>query len=148
MSSIIALAACPWAPIRALRYTCPMNISQTSYLPKLFLVVAALLSIASAEESTLDQLQGTIDTTTHLSATCPTHHLTMTKLKVQISYRLIRFPEPQPSSEVRRSEFPFARDKYLGGCVVRRDAPKYALIYLCPECKTAEKKWYEAHPKK
>jgi hypothetical protein len=125
-----------------------MNIPQTSHLPKFLFVVVALLSTVSAEDSTFDRLQGTLDTTAQQSATCPTHHLTMTKLKVQISYGLIRFPEPQSSSEVRQSEFPFARDKYLGGCVVRRDAPKYALIYLCPECKAAEKKWHDAHPKK
>lgn len=125
-----------------------MNTSQIPYVAKLLFVVAALLSTAAAEDSVPDLLTGTLDTTAHQSVTCPTHHLTMTKLKVKISYGLIRFPEPQPSFQVQRSEFPFARDHYLGGCVIRRDSPKDALIYVCPECKAAEKKWYDAHPKK
>ncbi len=91
--------------------------------------------------------RGTIEEKSPPGDTCPVHHIKMTMQRAEIMYGLVRFAEPQPSQAVRDRNFPFAEPPVLGGCCVSSFSPKYEKRYVCPECRRAEKKWYDAHPK-
>ena len=111
------------------------------------LILIVALGTASAQSS-LDRLKGTVDTTTKQSDVCPAHGVRMAKRQVEITYGLPPASSPQPAREVRAHKFPFGEPLYLGGCVVSDDSPKYALVYVCPQCELAAKKWFQAHTKR
>jgi hypothetical protein len=78
---------------------------------------------------------------------CPVHHVKMAAHEARIQFGLLMFSDPQPGVTTRQSQFPFARDWIMGGCVLPHDAPKAGRVFLCPQCVEAEKAWVKAHRK-
>jgi hypothetical protein len=93
------------------------------------------------------QLEALADQTTGKSDICPIHKAKMNIKSLDIAYGLIRPIDPQPSPEVRLSQFPFAQEEVLGGCVVSDLFPKKARIYQCPLCLSNQAAWFAANPK-
>jgi hypothetical protein len=89
----------------------------------------------------------TVDGTRGRSDICELHHVHMDKKKVQIIYGLMGATDFSLAYHAASTNsFPHADDVALGGCIV--DTPKFALIYSCPQCEQARKKWEIEYGKK
>src|SRR5437588_9509127 len=102
------------------------------------LAFAALL-VVSCERRTTDYTRGTSDR-------CEVHGVRMTKAGVPIEYGLVRLSELGKALQIASTNsFPHAQESLLAGCIVG-DATQ-AVIYVCPACQEARRKWELEHPK-
>lgn len=93
----------------------------------------------------LKKLEAGRDTTKGVNSVCPIHKTEMRIVRAPISYGLPMYGPNDPPPALRLREFPFARDYWLGGCVVRGYTE--AKIYVCSDCQRAETQWRKKHPK-
>lgn len=77
------------------------------------------------------QLEAIADQITGKSDICPIHKIKMEIKSLDIAYGLVRPVGPQPSPEERLSQFPFAQEEVLGGCVMSDSFPRKARIFQC-----------------
>ncbi len=82
------------------------------------------------------------DTTKGVNRTCPIHKAEMRVRRVPIVYGLLASDSPP---EIKQRVFPYARSWWWGGCVITPHAPDEAIIYVCPACQRAEKRWMATH---
>lgn len=114
----------------------------------LCLTIAAvgLSGCTTEEEQASRKLRGAlVNQTRGHSQTCPVHRLRMDVQTVPIVYGIMMYSLPEPTAEVRKREFPYARSVILGGAISGNEFPKQGKIYRCPKCATAEAAWYKAH---
>ena len=91
----------------------------------------------------------TMDLTEFEPKVCPVHHIQMTPAEVPIAYGLLtRIANPEqfaathpdePPEAIRAQLFPHNDSFIWGGCCVSNE--QSARIYVCPECRRAEKQW-------
>jgi hypothetical protein len=94
-------------------------------------------------KKTTERIQTPVDRTEGISPICPVHGVKMRSKQVPILYGLLNpFPD-DPTPDVRRHQFPYALTYWPAGCVERD--PINAIIYICPECQGAEKRWRSEH---
>jgi hypothetical protein len=89
-----------------------------------------------------EKLKADRDTTTGVSDICPVHKAKMRVQRVPIVYGMLSW---DPTLDVRKRRFPNALVFYPGGCVETDISPSHAFIYICPDCRRAEKKWRSDH---
>src|SRR4051812_7193604 len=75
------------------------------------------------------------DTTAGISNICPVHKTKMGKVKVPIAFGVAMIKPTDPSPDLRKREFPFARRHWEGGCVLGDYTE--AQIFVCPKCRQA-----------
>jgi len=75
---------------------------------------------------------------------CEIHHRKMQRIDARIIYGLIASRQPYPTLGEVNSQFPHYQEVSFGGCVV--GAKKTELMFVCPDCKAAHKKWEKEHP--
>ncbi len=69
----------------------------------------------------------------------------MVKTNVPIYYGLIRLNDwGKALASSSKQNFPNAEASVLGGCIAEN--PTQAVIYVCPRCLEARKKWESEHP--
>jgi len=72
-----------------------------------------------------------------IDGACPMHGEPLKEGIVLIQYG---FPDlPEGYFGARRTHFPFANSRYLGGCDLKK--PWIARVLFCPQCRKAEKEW-------
>jgi hypothetical protein len=75
---------------------------------------------------------------------CELHHTQMSPQMVPITFG---YPTVGDEYAAATAQFPNAAAHYDGGCVVDRKLLKTKVpVYVCPECKRAERRWALAHP--
>ena len=103
---------------------------------------AKYVSVSAAEEERL--LRGAIDA--QRTGICNIHHIRMQKKQVPIYFGLAMSNDPYYSAEL--VYFPNAQEHVEGGCEydpVRAKQRHY--IFVCPQCKRAQRQWAIAHPR-
>ena len=71
----------------------------------------------------------------------------MVRKTVPIEYGLPIFtPRYEARYAASTNSFPNSQTYVLGGCCVDSGSPRFAIIYVCPECLKAAKKWEMEHP--
>lgn len=82
-----------------------------------------------------------------VSSECEVHRIEMTKTNVPIRYGMMGYSEWGLSLQAASTNsFPHAKDEAEGGCLVSRNSPRQALIYICPQCLGAQEHWISEHP--
>lgn len=109
---------------------------------------AALVQKEKALREELKILEGALDTTESVSNICPVHSVKMQTKRVPIGYGMRAQSPTAPPFDVRKREFPFALNYWRGGCETSDLSPADAVIYICPGCQRAEKKWSNEHRSK
>jgi hypothetical protein len=105
----------------------------------LLLACAAALLVASCDRTTTDYTRGRSDR-------CEVHGTKMTRASVPIEYGLVRLNEwGKQLQTASTNSFPHAQESVLAGCIVENATQ--AVIYACPTCQEARKKWEAEHPK-
>jgi hypothetical protein len=78
---------------------------------------------------------------------CNIHRIRMQNKLVPIRFGYFAFDASYDSAEIQK--FPNAQEYILGGCVVdEKRVGKRVPIYICPECKRAQKEWEARHDHK
>ena len=89
----------------------------------------------------------TVDGTRGRSDICELHHVRMDKKPVRIVYGLMAAtPYSIAYHTASTNSFPHADDVAGGGCV--EGPEKFVLLYSCPMCEQARKKWEIEYGKK
>lgn len=89
----------------------------------------------------------TVDGTRGYSDICELHHVHMDKKKVRIVYGLMGATDFSLAYHAASTNsFPHADDLAGGGCI--EGPEQFVLIYSCPVCEQARKKWEIGYGKK
>ncbi len=66
----------------------------------------------------------------------------MCKTNVPVTYGLVALNEyGKAFAAASSNNFPHAPDEFLGGCIVGRNSPTQAMIYVCSQCLAARMEW-------
>lgn len=87
---------------------------------------------------------------------CPVHHASLLKDKVEIEYGLIAFKKGYLSAEEKY--FPYANTREFGGCIIETEidpcagksiqtSPRFAEVLYCKKCRIAKAEWLKNHKK-
>ena len=104
------------------------------------LVLSALLTTISKRSSSQAAL--------HYEKRCPIHHTALQPDKVKVWYGLpgwffIDFDDFETFLQVRKESFAYANPSVSGGCIEAPDAPGYADVFYCAQCRSAEAAWIQ-----
>lgn len=103
-------------------------------LAQFLILTAALLSVGCDRRS--------LDATRGVSPVCRIHHSQMFKTNVPITYGLVALNEyGKAFAAASSNNFPHADEEFLGGCIVGRNSPTQATIYVCSQCLTVRTEW-------
>ena len=99
------------------------------------IMLAATLICASGCATTADR-RGSI-------TQCPVHQQLLLEDTIRIAYGIP--PYDRALIDAQLTQFPHARSKTNGPCVVFPDSPRRAVVLYCPTCRQAEEMWREQH---
>jgi hypothetical protein len=104
------------------------------------ILVSSLLLLVGCNKREADYTKDT-------SPICRVHDSQMLKTNVPITYGLIRLNDWGKAVALASSNsFPNAEVEVLAGCIIDSGSPTQAVIYVCPECRSARQKWESDHP--
>ena len=75
---------------------------------------------------------------------CEVHHIPMERTIVRVSYGYPAYDQAYVSAMGR--DFPHAEAEFNGGCDPSL-GPREAAVFVCPECKRAQRQWALKHPR-
>ena len=111
----------------------------------LIFVASAGICLAGGPQSVAKG--GTEDYTDSKLSVCPIHQVALTKIRLPITYGLLVGSALDRRDMKRAERFPYSYERVLGGCVVSKDSPQFALIHRCSECTRLAAEWMAQNPR-
>jgi hypothetical protein len=74
------------------------------------------------------------------------HDMIRKRVPVVLGYNFQPVDDTVPQA-MRVESFPHSLEAFLSANAGKKRTPKTALVYICPDCQEAEKKWKQGHPK-